>query len=74
MAHFSFGNQLTFAFTGEPGDLQVHSLYRTDGVFGVLKGEVTIEKCQHVAIDMGYIHYEDIGQQILEAWEDFKTI
>jgi hypothetical protein len=74
MAHISFGNNLTFAFTGAPGDLQVYSLYRTDGVFGVLKGEVTLEKCQEVADAMGYIDRERIGRQIFEAWEDFKTI
>lgn len=74
MAHFSFSGDLVFTFTGAPGDLHVHSQYRSDGIYGVLTGEVTIEKCQHVAIDMGYTHYMDIGKQIYEAWKKYASV
>jgi len=74
MAHFTFSDNLVFTFTGELGDLHVHSQYRSDGIYGVLTGEVTIEKCQHVAIEMGYIHYMDIGEQIYEAWKKYASV
>jgi hypothetical protein len=51
-----------FTFRGTGGDLTVHPIYTDSGVYGILKGTVTLEKCQTVADAMGYTNPRKIGR------------
>ena len=51
-----------FTFRGTEGDLTVHPIYAGSGVYGILKGTVTLEKCQIVADAMGYADSRKMGR------------
>jgi hypothetical protein len=55
-------DKIQFTFRGTDGDLTVHPIYTDRGVYGILKGAVTIEKCQTVADAMGYADSRKIGR------------
>jgi len=55
-------DKIQFTFRGTDGDLTVHPVYADSGVYGILKGTVTIEKCQTVADAMGYADSQKMGR------------
>lgn len=58
-----------FTFRGIEGDLQVIDMNSSDGVHGILAGDVTEEKCVAVAGAMGFVSAKKMGKTMFSDWD-----